>query len=1073
MGKHELTGDGHLEADYYFDLVHKSNEEHFGDSPGRIDNDSDSTDDGGHESTPDSTTDKDAGGTQEKPDSTPPDSDEEPADTADPHAHTSAGTSTPTSTLGDPTVTSDSFLRDETTAASLTDAQLEAASRDTAADLFDDPALGFDTRDLFNLSNAGPVEGWEAVDSDVMLDQRVDDLMEDAAARDYDFETTEGGDETGDLAAGGEGSDVYIPPVPNPIDYPGVQEAIDSFINGTIAPMNAASVSTFGSNLATGESCATDFSETISAIEKLGTDFADDIADGIGGTYPDGGDKWQERLAPIGNKLSDLTSAIGTLLGEEGSQPHTMSALNAKGIAEAFAQTREAADTLVASTMAEMDAAAAAAPPGMEDLARAQVPPPDFSNVSMHLSSQVTRAAEGVRDAIVGQTDELFATPADDEMLVSPDTVPSSGGDTTMGPSGGSTGGSAGGSSAGGSTGGGGSAMPAGGGSSAGGSSAGGGSTSGGSGGGSSSTSSSSGSSDRKGFTREQAEKLADVISKHYGGNEAGESDTSQGGWIPKMPDDPQFIDPNSLGAMPQMPGTDTTGFTPGAPGSMPGMGTADTTDPTGLGGATGMPPRTETTGYAPDTSNLSGMMPNNPAGGGGMNTGGAMPGLGGGAGMGTSAGGGMDGGMGAAGGMGRGVTPRFGGQADPRGEATAPTTSTSGGFNPSPGGSSTVGGSGAAGAEVPGSTTTDTGGGDVNTTDSAPAGDNAPDAAGTPDGQSESTTVDVDGATAHVDVDNPVIAEMMQDIADNATEDEPITLTEAAENAGVPTDSLGEPLEDPTDAKPGDVFASEKGRGFYMGDGQVLMEDGEVKEVKDVLKFNPPEEGIFRLDIDPDAIDTPDDDGEDAASEDDPKADTDDTDDEPDDDAGDDTPDDGDDEPASEDGDEPAEEPEEEPEAEMPPAGEAIGGAAPVEGESLAAEPAAEEPPVEPASLDTEPGNFAVNVEGEADLSVNTSSAQFDASGEFNAAATAGAAPAPEGDPEPVVEEPAEEPAEAPEPEAESAPAPAPAAPAEDNEDTGDATAPAPSGDGVEDADDADQLGHIDAQDFSGQAFR
>ena len=52
--------------------------------------------------------------------------------------------------------------------------------------------------------------------------------------------------------------------------------------------------------------------------------------------------------------------------------------------------------------------------------------------------------------------------------------------------------------------------------------------------------------------------------------------------------------------------------------------------------------------------------------------------------------------------------------------------------------------------------------------------------------------------------------------------------------------------------AKTGDVVSGSKGTGMYMGDGQVLMEDGTRKPLIDVFEFRPPNSGFFHLELPP-----------------------------------------------------------------------------------------------------------------------------------------------------------------------------------------------------------------------------
>ena len=111
-------------------------------------------------------------------------------------------------------------------------------------------------------------------------------------------------------------------------------------------------------------------------------------------------------------------------------------------------------------------------------------------------------------------------------------------------------------------------------------------------------------------------------------------------------------------------------------------------------------------------------------------------------------------------------------------------------------------------------------------------------------------SAVMIGGEPHPVTVDDPRLLEMMNIVGSDASVDSPVEVLEAAETAGVPLSSYGEMLEDPTEAKAGDVVISSKGNGFYLGDGQVLMESGEVKPISDVLELRPPQSGIFSLEL-------------------------------------------------------------------------------------------------------------------------------------------------------------------------------------------------------------------------------
>lgn len=107
-------------------------------------------------------------------------------------------------------------------------------------------------------------------------------------------------------------------------------------------------------------------------------------------------------------------------------------------------------------------------------------------------------------------------------------------------------------------------------------------------------------------------------------------------------------------------------------------------------------------------------------------------------------------------------------------------------------------------------------------------------------------TSVVVDGVEYPMEMSDPRLKEMM-DIMAGADPDSPIDVLEAARRAGINLSSYGDSI-DPDDAQPGDVVVGPKGQGFYLGDGKVLMSDGTVKNLDEVLVNNPPESGMFRL---------------------------------------------------------------------------------------------------------------------------------------------------------------------------------------------------------------------------------
>lgn len=117
------------------------------------------------------------------------------------------------------------------------------------------------------------------------------------------------------------------------------------------------------------------------------------------------------------------------------------------------------------------------------------------------------------------------------------------------------------------------------------------------------------------------------------------------------------------------------------------------------------------------------------------------------------------------------------------------------------------------------------------------------------PDGSARvvPTSIEVDGEEYTVPAVDPRLMEMMHIVAD-AADGEDVPVLEAARRAGVPLESYGDRLTDPLQARAGDVVVGSRGNGFYMGEGNVLMESGEVKPLGEVLELRPPNAGIFRL---------------------------------------------------------------------------------------------------------------------------------------------------------------------------------------------------------------------------------
>ncbi|MDN6706849.1 hypothetical protein [Corynebacterium glyciniphilum] len=75
--------------------------------------------------------------------------------------------------------------------------------------------------------------------------------------------------------------------------------------------------------------------------------------------------------------------------------------------------------------------------------------------------------------------------------------------------------------------------------------------------------------------------------------------------------------------------------------------------------------------------------------------------------------------------------------------------------------------------------------------------------------GEEIKTAVMIDGEEHPVKISDPRLLEMMNIIREEATEGEPLEILEAAAEAGIELVSYGKMLEDPTEAKAGDVVIS------------------------------------------------------------------------------------------------------------------------------------------------------------------------------------------------------------------------------------------------------------------------
>ncbi|MCB1258592.1 MAG: hypothetical protein KDB26_15885 [Microthrixaceae bacterium] len=84
-----------------------------------------------------------------------------------------------------------------------------------------------------------------------------------------------------------------------------------------------------------------------------------------------------------------------------------------------------------------------------------------------------------------------------------------------------------------------------------------------------------------------------------------------------------------------------------------------------------------------------------------------------------------------------------------------------------------------------------------------------------------------------------------------------PTTIYQAADQAGFQLPPMGSDIGTPVppmDVQPGDVVKGSDGNGVAIGNGEVLMESGEIRPVEEVSKVGEGGHGIFRLDAPADA---------------------------------------------------------------------------------------------------------------------------------------------------------------------------------------------------------------------------
>jgi hypothetical protein len=95
--------------------------------------------------------------------------------------------------------------------------------------------------------------------------------------------------------------------------------------------------------------------------------------------------------------------------------------------------------------------------------------------------------------------------------------------------------------------------------------------------------------------------------------------------------------------------------------------------------------------------------------------------------------------------------------------------------------------------------------------------------------------TVDANGTNRHVTgIRDPRLGEMMLNMAD-ASEDNPVSVLDAAKASGMNIESLGNG-RDADDARVGDAVIGDEKSGMYLGSGEVLTCTGQIERLDDVL---------------------------------------------------------------------------------------------------------------------------------------------------------------------------------------------------------------------------------------------
>lgn len=114
-------------------------------------------------------------------------------------------------------------------------------------------------------------------------------------------------------------------------------------------------------------------------------------------------------------------------------------------------------------------------------------------------------------------------------------------------------------------------------------------------------------------------------------------------------------------------------------------------------------------------------------------------------------------------------------------------------------------------------------------------------------DGEGGEHSVEIDGN--NVDFPNQPAADLASDLTDGGPE---TNLRDAASAAGFEVPGPGEDIGSaisPSELQPGDVVSGSEGDFLFIGDDQVIGEDGQPRDLSEVAKFDGEHQGFFRMD--------------------------------------------------------------------------------------------------------------------------------------------------------------------------------------------------------------------------------